>query len=245
MQYIFEEYKPDEKLTDFIEFYWYYKNLSEADSNFDVAPDCCVDLIFELNTGNVRLFGPNTSLTTVKIPAKSELFGIVFRPGIAGFLINQNMNDLTDQIIHNVIGSNLFKKEIQISLQQIIFTGNINSTLEIVNLILLNMFTKIFNNSKKDTQKLNLVLKIVNITNFSTYKIGDFVSCLNLKERTLQRFFNRYIGLTPKRFLKIKRSSEANLNISVNSDKASQSVRFGYYDQSHMKKEFKQILKKK
>ncbi|MEO1253829.1 MAG: helix-turn-helix domain-containing protein, partial [Bacteroidota bacterium] len=74
--------------------------------------------------------------------------------------------------------------------------------------------------------------------------IKEIYSLLNISKSKLEQHFNREVGLTPKEFCKIEK-----LNCFINSYKedTSQSLteltyQCGYYDQSHLIKDFKYFL---
>ena len=77
-----------------------------------------------------------------------------------------------------------------------------------------------------------------------TISIREIYSLLNISKSKLEQHFNRDVGLTPKEFCKIEK-----LNYFINSYKSdtSQSLteltyQCGYYDQSHLIKDFKYFL---
>ncbi len=77
-----------------------------------------------------------------------------------------------------------------------------------------------------------------------TISIKEIYSLLNISKSKLEQHFNREVGLTPKEFCKIEK-----LNCFINSYKSdtTQSLteltyQCGYYDQSHLIKDFKYFL---
>ncbi|MCP4458506.1 MAG: AraC family transcriptional regulator [Cytophagales bacterium] len=75
-------------------------------------------------------------------------------------------------------------------------------------------------------------------------KVKDLYSTLNVSKSTLEHHFIQEIGLTPKEFCKIEK-----LNYFIETYKQNQletltelSYRCGYYDQSHLIKDFKHFL---
>ncbi len=74
--------------------------------------------------------------------------------------------------------------------------------------------------------------------------VKDIYSTLNVSKSKLEQHFNREVGLTPKEFCKIEK-----INFFINSylDEPGQSLteltyQCGYYDQSHLIKDFKYFL---
>jgi AraC-like DNA-binding protein len=61
-----------------------------------VLPDGCMDLLFELDTGGLRLIGPMTRAEVVPVRAHARLFGVRFKPGRAGLLLDPAADELAD-----------------------------------------------------------------------------------------------------------------------------------------------------
>lgn len=77
-----------------------------------------------------------------------------------------------------------------------------------------------------------------------TITIKEIYSSLNVSKSKLEQHFNREIGLTPKEFCKIEK-----INFFINSYKSDMSQKLteltykcGYYDQSHLIKDFRYFL---
>ena len=71
--------------------------------------------------------------------------------------------------------------------------------------------------------------------------IAALAKSVGISERTLERRFQSHIGATPKRYARIVRLRNAMLQRSVVSSWAEAAYAAGYYDQSHMIKDFRQF----
>lgn len=75
-------------------------------------------------------------------------------------------------------------------------------------------------------------------------KVDDVVSRFGVNKRTVQRLFDRYVGVTPKWVIQRYRLHEAAMEMEkgVVPDWTKLSLDLGYYDQAHFIKDFKAIL---
>ena len=75
-------------------------------------------------------------------------------------------------------------------------------------------------------------------------RISDLVQCSNLSERQLERKFDHYIGISPKKFTGILRMNhylKLIRNSTDNNSLLQAAVEAGFYDQSHLNNNFKII----
>jgi AraC-like DNA-binding protein len=72
----------------------------------------------------------------------------------------------------------------------------------------------------------------------------DLVSQFYLTERTLQRLFNRYVGVSPSWVIRRYRIHDAIAQLDQGEvlDWPALAVDLGYFDQSHFIKDFKNII---
>jgi transcriptional regulator GlxA family with amidase domain len=74
-----------------------------------------------------------------------------------------------------------------------------------------------------------------------SYPIGKLARALGTTARTLERRFRSHVGATPKKYARVVRLRHAVLQRPRLSGWADVAHTTGYYDQSHMIKEFQEI----
>lgn len=95
---------------------------------------------------------------------------------------------------------------------------------------------------------VELINRIVQFTidNRQITKVEDIVQEFDMNKRTLQRLFNRYVGVSPKWVIKRYRLQEVvelmEKGAVSNWPKLAQDM--GYYDQAHFIKDFKAMIGK-
>ncbi|MDF3818407.1 helix-turn-helix domain-containing protein [Leptospira sp. 96542] len=85
------------------------------------------------------------------------------------------------------------------------------------------------------------------VSHQGNYEIKDLTKLFGISERTLQRRFENYVGLTPKQFTNIIRF-QSGLSKMKNSKKTQLTdiaYETGYFDQSHFIRHFKNFTKQK
>jgi AraC-like DNA-binding protein len=75
-------------------------------------------------------------------------------------------------------------------------------------------------------------------------KVEQVIAGFGVTKRTLQRLFNRYVGVTPKWVIRVYRLHEVieRLNCGKTVDFAALAMDLGYFDQAHFLKDFKSIV---
>jgi AraC-like DNA-binding protein len=119
--------------------------------------------------------------------------------------------------------------------------GEISSVLS----ILLNMVTERSKEYRPDRMLHECIDAI--LLNKGNLEIKDISKRIGISDRTLQRRFQSYVGLTPKQFAKIIRfqSSLSMLNQSKKTQLTDIAYDTGYFDQSHFIRQFKVFTKQK
>lgn len=87
------------------------------------------------------------------------------------------------------------------------------------------------------------IYRTINLFYYNTMNMGIYKFCerKGINQRKLERDFQKYVGLSPKQFLKLQRFHGALHQLTTNwkTGLASLAYEYGYYDQTHFNKEFK------
>lgn len=96
---IFEQHKPEDLLSDFVESFWFLRNNSKKDREVVVLPDGRIDLMFSHSPGepfHVTLMGIGTKPDHVVLKADTILFAISFKLLGSECLDDLSVGDLLD-----------------------------------------------------------------------------------------------------------------------------------------------------
>ncbi|MBP6004622.1 MAG: AraC family transcriptional regulator [Pyrinomonadaceae bacterium] len=243
MQY--SETKPHGFSEHFVKLYWelaYSRN--EMSGPEPVLPNGCVEIIFDFrdrfmtyHSGAVAEIQPRSivagQLTTrlmIGPSGETDMFGVRLRYESAFSLLGISMIEIRDQIVdlHDVLGSvenELFEK--------LAAANGLNERISIFEKYLFTL------NARPVCAELSECVSILRSTS-GAKQIAHCAANLRWSERRLERTFNEQIGLSPKLFARIIRFQS--LLASAEKDRPSlldHAIAVGYYDQSHMIRDFR------
>jgi AraC-like DNA-binding protein len=237
------------KLSPFVDCYWesdfagatngVYQELFVA----QLHPNIIINLSDSYLRNNTTVF--RSSVNTINTApihfthqTSNQLFGIRFKPAGLNMFTSLGMHELVDASIglQEIFGDEAFGLET--SLFQ---STNVYERIEATEQFLLN---------KLEIRNLTKYIFSVNVQeNVSKYFdkpncITEIAENLNTTQRTLDRNFKQILGLSPKklhRVIRFQKVYEA-LHSPQYKNKLFDFYDFGYYDQAHFGKEFKEFV---
>ncbi|WP_179018472.1 helix-turn-helix domain-containing protein [Winogradskyella forsetii] len=238
-------------LKDFIESIFYFKGFTPDHSIERVVPTGHVFILFELDGierhtydretlkpngtyKNVWVSGTHKDYLSISAPQNSEMLVVQFKTSGAYPFIHQPIHQLNNKVVE---AQELFGQAIIDLRTQIAVTKD---TAEKFN-ILENWLTKRFTSTKVPNPSLIHVLN-----ELRTKPIADhntIISSYSKTQKHLINEFKTYFGLTPKVLHRIFRFNELLKQIQNKEHLAWSQItyEFGYSDQSHFIKEFKEF----
>ncbi|HYJ37361.1 MAG TPA: helix-turn-helix domain-containing protein [Chitinophagaceae bacterium] len=251
MQY--QENIPSPQLQPFIKCYWLLSDDSGMQHDFEkIIPDGSPELIIHLGTpfeervdGRIRkqemafVYGQLFASIEIRPSSKPRVVGIKFHPfGLSAFTTIPQLE---------LSGKRSLVKDIFPAFPIEEYLERLNSAaipeglfLQIDQMMLI-MLRKQKNFSEDKACKMSAAVSSIQQSNGSL-KIDALTRSLNMSGRELERKFNRYIGLSPKRLAKIFR-----LQFALQSESKAEllthlALDAGYYDQAHFIREFTSIV---
>ena len=225
----YHEIPPSPLLANYIDSYWFFHNTQPSDYESHILPDCCMDIILHISQNTISVCGVMTTAKTVAIQPGEKLFGIRFHPGILPALLKMPAHLLQDVVVSlKGINQQLYEKLSHIH--------TLNSPEE-----LSRACDHIFEQEvlQVDMPTISNRLQAETPRGFTVRKLAAHIGT---SIRHLERLFSEHIGITPKRFLKIRRFQTLEEHLHEDTTPlASLSVQCGYADQPHMNKEYKQL----
>ena len=244
----YTEYKPHPFLSDYIECYWSaYAERPPFSEQESLIPDGTIEMMFnfgdnyfQIVDGEKKLIkgshviGIRREALKISQTSKQDFFCIRYRPGgtypffgIPAHLFANGFFSLEE-----LIGPSY--KAIEEKLYGI---QDNNKRVEIIE----DYLFKKFNERPEDHGFVKHCLDLLNCTD--RMKIVGLAEQFNTNYKTIERKFDKVVGLTPSHYLKIRRFNRAllsiySLNYKTLTDAALDS---GYYDQSHFNREFRQL----
>lgn len=246
-----KEYEPSEQLHPFVEFFWEGKfNLNGATTLYQkVVPNGFVELVIHPSDSHCYLpikegwssspdytiIGLYTRPYEVQFPEYVNVFGIRFKPegiynlfGIPASVFSDRYEDM-----ELVLGREF--KEYCSKLRE---TPDLATRLDLTTNYLLK---KLDENSPELTYVNRAAEMIRRSEGFN--QIDELPDKVYISLRQLEREFNKKIGITPKRYMRIARLNEVHRKLEKEELELTK-VAFdcGYADQAHFIRDFKSIM---
>ena len=247
---IFETHILTKPLNEYVESIFHFKEFKPEHSIERVVPTGHIFIIFELdglerNTFDNESLEPNGVFTKVWVSGMhknhlsisahqdSEMLVIQFKPAGAFPFFRASINSLNDKVIS---AQELFGDEILQLRQQILNEDASQRKFEVVEDWLLSRMEATIGE-----QNIIDIVHLFQNKPFSQHK--EIVQSYSKTQKHLINQFKKYIGLTPKVLHRIFRFNEIlqKIHLKEKLDWSQIAYQFGYSDQSHFIKEFKEF----
>ena len=231
-------------LLPYIETYWATQGYSAQTESEKILPDGCVDIIFSFShsskSDNLVPFLPNiigtmTTYSEIKFLGHVSMLGIRFRPaGITAFT-KAPVHTFTDQQVDMTQIDSLFNADFYAKLPEFELMAD---RIKHIDSYLIHKLRDIFIPDKQIIYAVDLIKATNGLLPLTD--VSD-KSCLSL--RSLERKFKYTIGISPKTFSKVIkfRRTLSFLRKHKNTSLFTTAIECGYYDHSHLSKEFKAL----
>lgn len=243
------EAKPSPPLTGFIKCFWAIRSDAGSGAPEPVLPDGCPEIVFNLSDRFLRIYadgsheaqpraivsGQLRSSISIMPTGRVDLFGVRFHPNGAFPLLRTPLCELTDQVepLDSLIGSDA--EEIA---EMIAGASEFRSRGQLFE----HFFLRSLDGFDNRVDLLGWLCRSITDQR-GQISVSDLCEFFGVVERTLERTFQRFVGLPPKTFARIIRFQNVVRRIEA-ADTTSlldTALDFGYYDQSHMIREFREF----
>lgn len=232
----YQEFLPHLKLQPYIYCYWELKTIEKLNTPFTyrVVTDGCIDIFFELKNPHENfVMGFCKKYTEFALEKAFHYIGVRFLPTMFPQIFKIDAALLSNKFQRLEAFSPSTSEYIAANIKTSTQTKRILYLLNDYFLSVIN--EKDFDDDSRLYDAIHLILR-----NFGVVNLKNTVDT-GISHRQLRRLFNYYIGASPKSFSKVVRFQ----NI-LNATPSSQSLKnnkffydFGYYDQAHFIKDFK------
>jgi methylphosphotriester-DNA--protein-cysteine methyltransferase len=247
----YREIQPSKRLAKYIKCLWTLEaGVSPAGSAPEpVMPDGCIELIFNLSDPFRRYHADGTlesqprsiiagqmrSSAMIEPSGRVDLFGVRFQHAGASPFFRFPLNELTDNIVSLEFVWGRKGREIA---ERINEAPTAESRAEILEDALAGLLAK---NSASD-RVVETASRLIT-ENMGLTAIDRIADSIGVNGRRLERRFQQSLGLSPKRFSRIIRFQ--NFLAAVRSGPSASildtALSFGYYDQAHLIREFREF----
>lgn len=231
-------HQPAEDLSLFVEHYWIvtWDLRGQKPYTVDLLPHPRIHLVITQDQSGV--FGVVKGKFTYIYENTGRVFGVRFKPGafypfaqISAAELTNSAIDLLDAFgVESRVLENILRDE-----------ADDTTMIEHVEQFL---------RQRKPVQEGNIGLVQHVFDTISTHReitrVDELMNWLNLNERTVQRLFHHYVGVSPKWVIKHYRLHEVAEHLAEGEtvDWSKMALDLGYYDQAHFIKDFKAMVGK-
>jgi AraC-like DNA-binding protein len=236
-------YMPADDMAMLVQHYWLVKWDLRGQSTYvqKVLAHPNVNLVFE--RGMTRIYGVARSASEHRLEDYGWVAGVKFNPGGFYPFWKAPVSQLTGRSVslEKVFGTDT--ETIEQAEQAVFANPDEQQAAECMELFLRERLPATDPYVKQNVKQVtDIVFQIRD--DRSIVKVEDVVQKIGINKRTLQRLFDRYVGVSPKGVIQRYRLHEAAESISRGeaSDWSALSLELGYYDQSHFIRDFKAIV---
>lgn len=214
----YREIAPSPALRPYVECYWTVRARQDCPA-YPVLPDGCADLLFS-GGPQLELVGSMTAARHFSLACGSEMFGVRFRPAMAGLFVRASWEELVDG---NIAADG--SKPLADQLQQ--HHGRVEAVERWLRLV-------------RNPGPVQSIAGWIE-SGAGPATMDDLSRLAGLSTRQLRRVFLAETGLTPKYLCRVLRFRRAvqRMAETPRPDFAALALDTGYYDQAHMINEFR------
>jgi AraC-like DNA-binding protein len=223
----YREIAPSHALASWVECFWTVRDEAGAGEH-RVLPDGCADLVFDLTDGEGTAVGTMTRPLLVPRRPSGELLGVRFHPGRAAAFLRIPLAEITDA---RVPLRDLWRADVTGELAS---ADLLRDRLSILERELLRRLDR-----RRDERLDGAIARIVAAQ--GTERVEDVARGIGISRQHLARQFLHHVGVSPKTFARVVRFTRVLRRLQANPDWADLAVAHGYYDQSHLIADFREL----
>lgn len=228
-------YAPPAALADWMEYFWLEEWLfdSPEPQTREVLPHPSIQLVFARNRS--RIYGVQLGRFVRKLAGNDRIFGIKFRPGAFYPFLRKPVSSMANT---SIPVTEVFRDAADIESQ--ILAGRDDGAMmhAAEQFLTANLPAR----DPRVDRARRMVEEIS--TDRSITRVEHLLDRWDMHERTLQRFFDRYVGASPRWVIKRYRIYETLENVGTGAPAgwAGLAHDLGYCDQAHFTNDFKKFV---
>jgi AraC-like DNA-binding protein len=246
----YNQLAPPEQLKHHVRYYWTleYEGDSGLPHTFSPLADGCPGLIYQQSDTNiffdgagkilpgVFLYGQTIKPVELCLTGRFRMIGACLFPDALKSVFGLNAYELTDTCTDlDPLGS---KQGFKLS-ERLLYTLTLPAQIAVLSAFLSEEIRRHHRHADQVTQyALNLILQ-----SGGTITLKELQLAVKLSERSFERKFNQYVGISPKLFSRVCRFQSSLLQLKSNKFSKLSDIAYdnGYSDQSHFIRVFKEF----
>lgn len=228
-------YAPPVELADWVEHFWIeqWDLRGRAPQARVVLPHPCVHLVFA--PGRSRCYGVQLTRFARELKEQGHILGIKFRPGAFYPFFRQPVSSIANSAVP---AAQVFS-DAEACEQRVLTRGEDRDMVVTAAAFLAAHLPAHDPNVGMARDMVEAIATDVRVT-----RVEHLVARFDLRERTLQRLFNRYVGASPRWVIKRYRLYDVLTRLTAGEamDWASLAQDLGYFDQAHLYNDFRKLV---
>lgn len=237
--------QPSPLLAEYVRHYWVLKTIGDASALVRTVPTGMMSLLFHRgnqlfsvydNALHPRVFlsGQERTFTDLKYNGQVNIISVVFRPVGARAFFNLPVDRTTGL---RLTAEELEDNELRELEKTIISTADDQMCIRLIEKFL---FRRLRKPATYNLKRIDSAIRLINAGEDEITRLAN-AACMSTKQFT--RVFSEHTGAHPKEFSRVVRFQRALhlLENSVHLNMAALACECGYFDQSHMIRDFKAL----
>ncbi|HEX2834009.1 MAG TPA: helix-turn-helix domain-containing protein [Thermoanaerobaculia bacterium] len=215
----YAEIRPTAALQPWVDCFWTNRDEACEPRQHRVLPDGCADLVFDLSAGEADVVGTMTRPLIITGDTPANYFGVRFRPGRAAAFLRIPLAELTDARVslHDVWRG--FRGEWSIA----------------------SLETELLKRLDPDRdRRVDYAIERI-VHSGGAVRVDAVADEAGISRQHLARQFRHHVGVSPKMLARVMRFRGVVDAVGREADWADLAAKFGYYDQSHLIADFREL----
>ena len=204
-------------IAEWVDAYW---TRPASDVTERVLPDGCADIVFSLDDGTAMMVG--TMTRPLVLPGGTpSFFGVRFRPGRAGTLLQLPLDEITDRTVE--FDDAVLAERVAAARTPSARIAAVDTWLKL--------------HAAEPDPRIDRAVALL----AAGRSVDEVAHEVNLSRQHLRRRFLRQVGVGPKTFARVTRFQRlvASIRRDANLSWAAAAADSGYFDQSHLIADFR------
>jgi len=235
-KYKLARYSPSPDLSHFIKRYWIvtWDLRGRAPYEQVILSHPNVNLVIE--KGNSKVYGVSKMTSSHLLQGQGKVLGVKFQPGGFYPFWKAAISDLTEKSVRFQDAFGISCEALEQEWLELEDEDGMIAGIE-------RFFRSCLPERDEQAEFVREVVDSI-AEDRELMRVDDLVHRFGIAKRTLQRLFNRYVGVSPKWVIQRYRLHEAAAQMEQGSapDWSQLSTELGYFDQSHFIKDFQSIV---
>jgi AraC-like DNA-binding protein len=199
-----------------------------------VLPDGCIDFLFDLHSGRMRIVGPMTRAEIVQVEVGQVVFGVRFRPGSAALFVDACASELVNRDIgaEHVLGQG-----VRPLADAVCGASTHDERTQLIAAFATNPNARRRAVDARVRRAAALIERAA-----GAVPIREVALAVGIGERQLERLFQERIGLRPKLLARIMRIQHSVRALEAHRGRQLDlAIACGYADEAHLVREFQAV----